>query len=142
MKTLGRKTRLPGRLPGIFEALNGLRPLWPILDEADYDNANEIAGRLAVLERRTRGQDQYLETLSLLIEDYDEAHHAIDTSHIGPIEALKYLLERNGMNASDLGRLLGNRAAGAKILNGTRALSKGHIRKLCEHFQVSADLFI
>ncbi len=142
MRTPRRKTRLPDRLPRTFEALNGIRPLWPILDEADYDNAGEIAGRLAVLERRTRGQNQYLETLSLLIEAYDDEHHAIDTSHIGPIEALKYLLEHNGMNASDLGRLLGNRAAGAKILNGTRALSKDHIRKLCQRFQVSADLFI
>jgi hypothetical protein len=51
-------------------------------------------------------------------------------------------IEQNGMNASALGELLGNRSLGSKILREERELSKEHIRKLCERFAVSADLFI
>jgi HTH-type transcriptional regulator / antitoxin HigA len=129
-------------LPTTFQRLNRLRPLYPITDNIDYDNATEIVGRLAVLDKRTHGQEQYLETLSLLIEAYDEQHSVIDTSDLSPLDTLKYLTEQNGMTASDLGRLLGNRALGSKILNGTRQLSKDHIRRICDHFKVRADLFI
>ena len=45
-------------------------------------------------------------------------------------------------NASDLGRLLGERSLGPKILSGQRELSKAHIRKLADHFGVSAGLFL
>ena len=44
------------------------------------------------------------------------------------MDLLKHLLEQRRQTASDLGRLLGDRALGAKILNGTRELSKAHIR--------------
>jgi antitoxin component HigA of HigAB toxin-antitoxin module len=58
------------------------------------------------------------------------------------LDLLKFLLEENSMNASDLGRLLGNRQLGSAVLRGNRQLSKTHIRKLCERFRVSADLFL
>ena len=46
------------------------------------------------------------------------------------------------MTASALGGLLGNRSIGSKLLRGERELSKAHIRRLCERFKVSADLFL
>jgi hypothetical protein len=42
------------------------------------------------------------------------------------------------MTDSDLGRLLGDRVLGSKILRGERTLSKDHIRKLRERFKVNA----
>ena len=50
---------------------------------------------------------------------------------------LRYLLADRDMSASDLGRLLGDRSLGTKILNGERALSKSHIKILAAHFHVS-----
>jgi antitoxin component HigA of HigAB toxin-antitoxin module len=47
-----------------------------------------------------------------------------------------------GMTASDLGRLLGNRALGAAILSGRRSLSKAHIKKLAGHFKVEPGLLL
>jgi len=41
------------------------------------------------------------------------------------------------MNASDLGRLLGDRAIGAKVMSGSRELSKSHIKVLADRFAVS-----
>lgn len=46
------------------------------------------------------------------------------------------------MNASDLGKLLGDRSLGSRILNGQRGLSKNHIRILAGHFSVSPALFL
>lgn len=56
--------------------------------------------------------------------------------------ALRFLLESHGMSASDLGRLLGDRALGTRILNGKRELSKAHIKTLAAHFQVSPAVLL
>ena len=55
---------------------------------------------------------------------------------------LEYLMEESGMTQADLGRLLGNRALASLILGRHRELSKTHIRKLADHFKVSAALFL
>jgi HTH-type transcriptional regulator/antitoxin HigA len=128
--------------PRDFDALAAFRPLRPIRNDRDLDRAQDIADRLAVLDRRSRDQEDYLQTLSLLIEAYEEAHHSIDTSDLSPIDALKALLADRGMSASDLGRLVGNRSLGAAILRGDRQLSKAHIQTLCDHFSVGPELFL
>ena len=87
-------------------------------------------------------QTDYLDALSIVLHAYEEEHYAIDVLEISAVDTLRYLLEQHEMTASDLGRLLGNRALGSKILRGERTLSKDHIRQLCEHFKVSADLFL
>jgi len=114
----------------------------PLKDEVDLDNAQEVADRLAVLDRRTADQEAYLETLSLLIERYEDVHHAIDMGKADPIATLRFLLRQHGMTASDLGEILGQRQLGSKILNGTRQLSKVHIQALCRHFQVAPGAFL
>ena len=142
MSTTANKTYPPGRLPGRFNDLVAMLPPRVIRDETDYDNAIEMIDRLTSIPTLTKGQGEYVETLSVLVEDYEREHDAIDTSHITPREILAYLCEQNEMTASALGRLLGNRSIGSKLLRGERELSKAHIRTLCDRFKVSADLFL
>ncbi len=89
----------------------------------------------------TKGQTQYVETWAVLIEAYEREQHGID-DHATPTEALQYLLDQERMNASDLGRLLGNRSLGSAILSGQRELSKAHIRTLADQFKVEPGLFL
>src|ERR1700690_4159116 len=128
---------IPSHPPGTFEALAAIMAPHAIMDESDYDNTAELVSRLAVVARPTRGQRQYLDTLAQLIQAYDREHNAIDVSEIKAIDLLKSLLEDHHMTASDLGRLLGNRELGSKILRGERELSKVNIRKLADHFKLS-----
>ena len=131
-----------GPLPETWAELTAELPLRPIHDDIEYDNAVKLLDRLAVLDERTEDQEDYLETLSGLVERYDDEHFAVSDSDISPIESLRYLCEQNDMTASALGELLGNRSLGSKILRGERQLSKEHIRKLCARFAVSSDLFL
>ncbi len=80
----------------------------------DYDTAVEFLDRLAILDERTEDQEDYVETLSGLVERYDDEHFALKDSDISPIESLRYLCEQNGMIASALGVLLGNRSLGSQ----------------------------
>jgi len=119
-------------------------PLRPLRSERDYDAAVTILDKLAVRPEGSldAGEQDYLDTLTMLVEAYDREHYAIDTEHYDPLTMLKYLMQERGMTQADLGRLLGNRALASLILNGHRQISKSHIRKLADHFKVSPALFL
>jgi len=127
-------------LPDSFEKLCRMHLPRTIRDSVDYDNTAEIVNRLAVLQQRSKGQEEYLETLSQLIEAYDNANFQIKAT--SPLEALRFLMEANGLNASDIGRILGNRTLGSAILRGERQISKENALKFAKHFKVNVGLFI
>jgi len=137
-----KTTALPEQMPRMYEGLVRLFVPRPIHDDVELDNVTEIVNRLATLDHPTQDQADYLDILSGIIETYENAHHAIDTTGNTALETLRFMLGESGMTASDLGRLLGSREIGSKILRGERSLSKAHIKKLAEHFHVSADLFL
>lgn len=131
------------KLPRRFAELVLSMPPRAITDEAHYDDAVEMIDRLMASGKLTKGQELYLETLVQLVQVYESRHHAIDTSEIAGIDALRHLLAENDMNASDLARLLGVHASmGSKILKGERSLTLKHLRKLAERFKVHAELFM
>ena len=136
------KTTTLTNIPRKWAELNKIHPLRPIKDEISYDNAQEIIDALIMIPSKNKDQEDYLEALTTLFEAYENEHHSIDTSHLGPIETLKFLLDENNMNASDLGRLLGSRTMGAPILRGDRNLTKNHIEKIRAYFKVNPSLFI
>ncbi len=132
----------PKGMPKGFEDLVRMYPPRAIHDQVEYDNAQEIIDRLTSVPRLTKGQKEYLDTITILFSAYEQEHDSIETKDITGLDVLKYLMEQNGWTASDLGRLLGDRSLGSRILRGERALSKVHIRRLCDRFHVSADLFL
>ena len=137
-KSLDRK-----RLPGRFEDLVRMMPPQAITDDAHYENTVEMIDALMAAGRLTKGQELYLETLVQLVQAYEAGHHSIETADIGGIGVLKHLLAENDMSASDLARLLGVHASmGSKILNGDRALTVEHLRKLAARFKVSPEVFM
>ena len=134
--------RFAAKLPTDFDSLVRLHPPRAISDEVEYELMQEMIDALTSIPKPSAGQKDYLQTLVILFSDYESRVHAIDTSDLSPLDMLRHFMEQHEMNASDLGRLLGERSLGPKILSGARGLSKAHIRKLADHFGVSADLFI
>ena len=139
MKTTSRKY---DSLPTTFEALVQLFPPRVLRDRVDYENTQEMIDRLTSLPRLTPGQDDYLDTQGTLLHAYETEQFFIDTSDIDPLHCLRSLIEERGMNASDLGRVLGHRELGSAILHGRRQLSKANIVKLARYFSVSPALFL
>ena len=131
------------KLPSRFEELVQVMPPHAIMDDVQNDNTLEVIDRLMAQGKLTKGQALYLETLVQLVQAYEAQHHAIDTSDLSGLDPLKHLLQENGMNASDLARLLGVHASmGSKILRGERALTVDHLKKLASRFKVGPGLFI
>ena len=138
IKSLQRK-----KLPSRFEELVQVMPPQAIMDDVQNDNTLDVIDRLMAQGKLTKGQSLYLETLVQLVQAYEAQHHAIDTSDLSGLDSLKHLLQENGMNASDLARLLGVHASmGSKILRGERTLTVDHLKKLASRFKVDPGLFI
>jgi len=131
------------KLPRSFDDLVAMMPPQAIMDDVHYDNTVEVIDRLMAVGKLTKAQELYLETLVQLVQAYEAKHHAIDTTDLGGIDALRQLLVDNDMNASDLARLLGvHPSMGSKILKGERSLTVEHLRKLADRFKVRPELFM
>ncbi|MCE9591399.1 MAG: transcriptional regulator [Planctomycetes bacterium] len=128
-------------LPKRFDELCRHFPLRPVHDGVGLENATEVIHSLAG-HKLNKDQEDYLEALSELVGAYEDAQHAKNLSRLTPLDALRYLAEENGLTASALGDLLGNRSLGSKLLRGERELSKAHIQVLARHFKVSPALFV
>jgi len=114
----------------------------PIHDDAQDGEAAAMMNALAVFTRLNAEQRDYLDVLTEFVDKYDKGKK-IRWPKVSGLDALKYLLEENGMNAADLSRILGtSRNLGAMILRGERQLTLAHVRTLAKHFSVSADLFL
>jgi len=137
MKNANRK------LPRSFDALVAEMPPQAIMDDVHYENSVEMVDRLMAAGKLTKGQELYLETLVQLVQAYEAKHHTIDTADLSGLDALEHLMADNGMNASDLARLLGvHPSMGSKILKGERSLIVKHLRKLADRFRVRPELFM
>jgi HTH-type transcriptional regulator/antitoxin HigA len=131
------------KLPRCFDDLAAEMPPRAIMNDMHYENTIEMIDRLMRSAKLTKGQELYLETLVQLVQAYEAKHYAIDTADLGGMDALRYLLADNDMNASDLARLLGvHPNMVSKILKGDRSLTVEHLRKLADRFKVRPDLFM
>ena len=122
-------------------------PLIPIRTAALLKSAHRVIDALAVkgttARRLSTGEQAYLEVLVDLAERYEEqqAEHNLASGRDG-VERLRFLMEEHDLSASDLGRLLGSRDLGSKILRRERELSKAHMLILAGRFNVDPGLFL
>ncbi len=108
----------------------------PLHDDVDYRNALGVLDAMAGFEMNV-DQGDYFEAIATFVEKYEAEHHAIINEKLTPPELLRSLISEHGMTESDLGRLLGDRSLGHRILSGERDVSKAHIRILAEHFSLN-----
>ena len=117
-------------------------PLVPVRNRSDLARAIEVMKKLA--SRRsslTSGESDYLAVLGDLIAQYETRLPQL-ANKMTPQEALKYLMEVNGLVQSDLVQFVGHKSNLSAFLNGHRGLSKRAACRLAEYFRVSPDLFI
>ena len=137
--TTTKPARRPARKPRRKSS-----PIGIIHDDAEYDAAVAEMNRLAIEPEGSlaRADQDRLELLALVIDDYDDKHFAIKVKDRSPVAALKYLMEMNELKAIDLAELFGGRSRVSDVLSGKRELSKAQVRALAQRFQVDANLFL
>jgi len=108
-------------------------------EEQYWDYCNHLE-QLVMQESTDPEIAEEIDLLTVLIEKWDQEHDTLGKSD--PVETLKYLIEENKMNATQLADLLGiSKSVVSEILNYKKGFSKEIIRKLAERFKVKQELF-
>lgn len=85
-------------------------------------------------------EQDFLDLLSDLVESYERSR--VDIPFVTGIQALRHLMEENGLKQTDLADLFGGRSVVSEVLKGKRELSKMHVRRLSARFGLPADVFL
>jgi len=115
-------------------------PLKTIKNDEDHEEATAMISELMGHDL-DGGAGDYLDALLVLVNKFEDEHHAIDES-MTPQQALRALMEANTLTQADIGRIIGSESAVSMFLKGQRDLSKSQIKKLAERFKVDASLFL
>jgi antitoxin component HigA of HigAB toxin-antitoxin module len=118
-------------------------PLKKIGSEREHVRALGVSGQLIGLVRKlSTGEDQYLDALVVLIHDYELSHSNSTPPKSTGVEVLRHLLSERHMSQRDLAEVLKvSEAAASMILSETRELTKTHIAKLAQFFNVGVAAF-
>lgn len=82
-------------------------------------------------------QADRLELLATLVESYEDDHHEILPPD--PVEAIKFRMEQEGLDNSDLAKIVGGKNRASEILNRKRGLSLSMIRNLHKKLHIPAE---
>jgi HTH-type transcriptional regulator/antitoxin HigA len=116
-------------------------PLLAIRNGREYDAAvaklNVLVDEVGDNTRDPR--HRFIDTLSLLIEAYDEEHHPIPD--VTGAQLLAFLMEQHGLSQGDL-REVGSQGVVSEILRGKRNLNVRQIRSLARRFGLPPGTFL
>ncbi|MCP4577475.1 MAG: helix-turn-helix domain-containing protein [Deltaproteobacteria bacterium] len=115
-----------------------LYPLRVIRTTDGYEIA--LKSMEVVFDEETGPLADYAETLTILIEHYEEENFPVKKGQ--GVEVLKFLMEQNNLKQKDLIGVLGGKSSVSEILNGKRSINLQHIRALADRFHVEAATFV
>ena len=78
-----------------------------------------------------------LDLLTTLVESYEEKKHAIASPN--PIDAINFRMEQEGLDNSDLAKILGGRNRASEVMRKKRGLSLEMIRNLHRKLHIPAE---
>ena len=84
-------------------------------------------------------EERIAELLTFLIEDFEEKHYALKPAP--PNEVVRHFMEANDLRQVDMLDIFGSPSVVSEVLSGKRDLSKAHIERLSQRFNVSPELF-
>jgi HTH-type transcriptional regulator / antitoxin HigA len=119
-------------------------PLVPIKNDAHLKVAHNVIDELSLIgeDGLTTGQADYLAVLGDLTTAYEAETFEEMTKNVNGLEVLKHLVEEHGLSASDIGRVIGQRELGSKVLRGNRHISREHAKSLGQYFGIPAEIFL
>jgi len=110
-----------------------------IKTEQDYNIALKVIDNLLDAPENSKAAE-HLEILSILVEDYENKHHKIDSPD--PVEAILFRMDQLGLSRKDLEKSIGKRSRVSEILNHKRKLTLPMIRKLHANLNIPTDILI
>lgn len=111
-----------------------------IHSEQENEHAIALLEDLSSKPQLTTAEQQLVELLAILIEDFEDKQYLLKQSK--PVEVLAELMEAHGLRQKDLVDVFSTPSIVSEVLNEKRTLTTEHIRKLAQKFRVSPAVFI
>jgi HTH-type transcriptional regulator/antitoxin HigA len=111
----------------------------PIRTEEDYRAALAEVDRLVDAPEGSP-EAEILEVLSILVADYEDAHHRIDAPD--PITFIEFVMASRGLTRKDLEPYIGSRSRVSEVMNRRRALSMQMVRNLAGGLNLPVDVLV
>ena len=112
-----------------------------ITTEAEYKAAVKTLSALVDKgSSATKAEREYLDLLGTLLEDYEMRTNPEVYAEIAlpvePVDAIRWAMDRHGLNQKDLCPYIGSESLVSAVLNGRRSLSKSMIVRLHEALDI------
>lgn len=121
-------------------AINRIKSeLKPVHTEKEYRHYLEMIDSLVDCAENSP-QEELLELISILVEDYEGKHYPIEAPD--PIEAIKIKMEESGLKKKDLISYFGSASRVSEVLNRKRPLTLDMIRKIHKGLGISAETLL
>lgn len=113
--------------------------LKPVHSDAEYRKYLALIDTLVDCEENSP-EEELLELLSILVEDYESKHFPIEPPD--PVEAIKLRIDEQGLKRKDLINYFGSASRVSEVLNRKRPLTLEMIRKLHKGLGISAETLL
>jgi HTH-type transcriptional regulator / antitoxin HigA len=137
---IGKFTRKSVGRPQEYRDLLGQFMPHVIRTEDENERYIRVLQALAARPRLTGAERAMMDLLTLLIEQFEEAHYALPPA--SPIEHVRELMAAQGLKQKDLVGIFPTESIVSEVLHGKRPLTAEHIRRLSARFHVSPALFL
>ncbi len=107
--------------------------------ESEYNQALHRMEKIFDSEPTSK-EGEEADLLALLIEDYEDRVHPIDSPD--PITAIKIRMEEMELKQKDLIGVIGSKGIVSEVLNRKRRLTVNMIRNLSERLKIAANVLI
>jgi antitoxin component HigA of HigAB toxin-antitoxin module len=116
-------------------------PLRPLCTKRDLDRATRIVNELAVRGNLSRGEQDYLDVVTDMVDTYERTYHPIPD--LSSPEVLRQLLVERGLSQAEAARVTGVAPSTiSEILRGKRGIGRKHIDAFVRYFHVSPAVFL
>jgi HTH-type transcriptional regulator/antitoxin HigA len=115
----------------------------PMIIETEEENERMLAEVEKLFDKGedlSPEEEKVFKLMVKLIEDFEEKAYPIKNPT--PLAMLEHLMDARGLTQKDLWDVFGSKSTASQVLNGKRALSKAHIKKLAAFFNLSPELFL
>jgi HTH-type transcriptional regulator/antitoxin HigA len=141
MEALTERQEIMTQVSGKYLDLIQTFPLRRIRSERELDRAEQVLHRLLDAESLTIAEQDYLEVLGDLIEEYEKKANPV--ADMAPYEMLAKSMEAKNVTQTEIAKATGIPVSTiSELLSQKRDFNVSHIEKLCAYFGLGPSAFI